>query len=92
MILPLVSCPPHNVLIISMCRTVLCSRVYTFSNAFQQMRKSSFQGSLYLSRESLGNHFFEGIQKKSQKTRELKLTLYTSAPHAPIYIYIYISL
>jgi hypothetical protein len=29
---------------------------------FQQMRKSSFQGSLYLSRESLGNHFFEEFQ------------------------------
>jgi hypothetical protein len=26
-------------------------------------RKSSFQGSLYLSRESLGNHFFEAFQK-----------------------------
>jgi hypothetical protein len=27
------------------------------------VEKSSFQGSLYLSRESLGNHFFEGFQK-----------------------------
>jgi hypothetical protein len=26
---------------------------------FEKAAKSSFQGSLYLSRESLGNHFFE---------------------------------
>jgi hypothetical protein len=29
----------------------------------KKVAKSSFQGSLYLSRESLGNHFFEEFQK-----------------------------
>jgi hypothetical protein len=29
---------------------------------FEEVAKSSFQGSLYLSRESLGNHFFEAFQ------------------------------
>jgi hypothetical protein len=32
----------------------------------RETRKSSFQGSLYLSRESLGNHFFEEFQKSSR--------------------------
>jgi hypothetical protein len=44
--------------------------VYTYTGVYlcasrEETRKSSFQGSLYLSRESLGNHFFEEVQKST---------------------------
>jgi hypothetical protein len=40
---------------------ILC--VYVYIERALETGKSSFQGSLYLSRESLGNHFFEEFQK-----------------------------
>jgi hypothetical protein len=59
--------------------------IYTYTlGVFGKVGTSSFQGSLYLSRESLGNHFFEGIPEIYAYRYIYTYSIYTYIPTHPL--------